>query len=384
MLSVIERGEVYDAGQAERSDDRCCAFPALLQTSDGALLCCFKVGPAKVSSYDRLLLKRSVDGGRTWQLWAQDFPTAYAGVPGSLCAGYLCEPTPGRLLMSQHWIDRRDPSLPLSNPKTGGVLPMKWLLSESGDGGRQWSAPREISLLPHLGTNPTCAIIRLNTGELMQAYESWRPWDASTGAQSANVKFSSDEGANWSAPATLARDPQGQRYYWDNRVTRQPGTGRLLAALWTHDSTVGQDLPLHLAWGSPDGRTWAAPQTTPFAGQVTAPLFLDEQTLLLAYVHRQDPPGLRVAVSRDAGVHWEQPQVEVFACPGQTQAGIGLSRSDAEYWDDMTRWTFGHPNLVQRSEREALLAYYAPPRQPAPGPNDPPATSIHWVRLRWD
>jgi hypothetical protein len=43
-----------------------------------------------------------------------------------------------------------------------------------------------------------------------------------------------------------------------------------------------------------------------------------------------------------------------------------------DYWQDMARWSFGHPTLCRLDERRVLAAYYAGP---------PNAMSIHWARV---
>lgn len=388
-MKIIDRGLVFDASAAP-GHERCSAFTSLIRLADGKLICGFKCGPEKMCATDRMVLMRSADDGRTWSRQFDGFDTTFDGTPGSYSGGYICEAEPGRLLISLHWIDRSDPALPLSNPETAGVLPMKYLLAESRDAGRSWSAPREVSLAPHPGTNPTGAIVRLHNGQLMLSYESWKEWDAVEGKQSANVKLSADGGATWGEPVTMASDPTQQFYYWDNRVTVQPGTGRPLAALWTHEAPRGIDAPIHLVRGEPDGKRWSVPQPTPIRGQVAAPLFLDEHRLLLVYVHRHDPPSMRAVLSDDAGRTWRLDEEIVLHESGQTkQAGMDRSRNEAEYWDDMTRWTFGHPKAVRLDDGSILVAFYAPPESahdPADSkaqPADAPVPlSIHWVRLQ--
>ena len=292
-MKIIDQGVVFDAASAPLSE-RCSAFTSLLRLHDGTLLCSFNTGPAKISPQDKLILMKSEDDGRTWRRLFDGFETSFEGVPGSLSAGYLCEAEPGRLLVSLQWVDRTDPTLPLSNPETAGVLPMKYLLAESRDGGASWSAPRQIDLAPHPGSNPTDGIRRLTNGQLLMPFESWKDWADVEGEQWAYVKLSADEGATWGASFPLAHDPQGRHYYWDNHVTVLGDTGELLAAFWTHDAQAGKDAAIHLAWGEPDGQRWSAPVSTGIEGQVAEPVSLGGDRLMLVYVHRPDPRALEV------------------------------------------------------------------------------------------
>ena len=79
--------------------------------------------------------------------------------------------------------------------------------------------------------------------------------------------------------------------------TVAPDTGELLAMLWTHDRRAGQDVDIHLAWGSADARRWTPPVSTGIAGQICAPLALGGGRVFAAYVHRHHPPSLCAILS---------------------------------------------------------------------------------------
>ena len=101
-------------------------IPALLATRGGALLaaCEARLGPSDYASV-ALALRRSADGGRSWstvqRLWAGPVPARCIHNPT------LIEAVDGRILLLYGTDYRRI-----------------WMRS-SGDGGRSWSAPRELS-----------------------------------------------------------------------------------------------------------------------------------------------------------------------------------------------------------------------------------------------
>jgi hypothetical protein len=47
-------------------------------------------------------------------------------------------------------------------------------------------------------------------------------------------------------------------------------------------------------------------------------------------------------------------------------------RDFADYWADMSIWTFGHPAPLLLPGGDVLVAYYA---------GDEAAMSVHWVRI---
>jgi len=371
-MKIIDRGLVFDA-EAARANIRCAAFPRPTRLHDGALLCCFNVGPQKLSPEDHLRIMRSTDDGQTWHLLFEDFPTSYNGTPGSLCSGYIFEREPGKLFCSQLWVDRTDPDKPLANPETTGVLPMKCLLSASSDSGRTWSAPMALDTSPCPGSSSTDAIVRLNNGHLLAPFENWREWDETEGTQKANALISKDGGKAWSKPITMASEPEQRLMFWDNRIAKDPDTGELVVMYWTYDQNAGKDVNIHINFGEPDGRMWSVPHDTGIEGQIAAPLPLGNGKLLCAYVHRNDPPSIRVVTSDDMGKTWNVDQtLTVYDSGSGEEAGTDGPRMDADYWEDMYRWTFGHPHAVRLDDSTVLVTFYG---------GEPTALSVHWVKI---
>ncbi len=172
---------------------------------------------------------------------------------------------------------------------------------------------------------------------------------------------------------TVADDPNGARYYWDQRLTARPDTGELVAMFWTHDSSRGQDLDVHLARGSPTGRQWETPVGTGLPGQHCQPISLGGDDLAAVYVHRRDPPGIRIALSRDYGRTWQRSgEVVVYESSAGPEAGARGPREIGDYWSDMIKWRFGHPRGICLPLGEIFVAYYA-------GGDD--TTTVRWARV---
>ena len=78
--------------------------------------------------------------------------------------------------------------------------------------------------------------------------------------------------------------------------------------------------------------------------------------------------------SGDSGSSWpEDASLVVHVHDEQAAISQGPENIDfAEYWEDMGKWSFGHPAMLPLENGEWLLAYYA---------GTPEAMSIHWVRI---
>ena len=145
---------------------------------------------------------------------------------------------------------------------------------------------------------------------------------------------------------------------------------------WTHDRETETDIENHIAWGTPDGRKWSAPSSTGWRGQHCQPVALGGNRLAAVYVHRHDPPSLRIVLSEDFGKTWDRKnEFAFYASPSGTEAGVAGERAFEDFWQDMMTWSFGHPRGVVLPDGDLFIAFYA---------GDGAATSMRWVRLGVD
>jgi hypothetical protein len=376
-FTLRDRGVIFDATDAP-PNCRSCAFTSCIRLADGSLIVAFRNATGRDAPDGRLRIMRSPDEGKTWQTLHPGMTATVEGIEGNLYAGYFTELASGHLIGAFVWVDRSNPALSFVNPVTAGVLPMHNLVAESFDGGATWSPFRLIDLLPHRGASCTGPILKLAKGALALPYESWKEYDdTDPGTHSANLKLSFDRGQTWRHVRTVAGDAAGRRFYWDQRFAVHPGTGLLAVMFWTHDRAAGRDLDNHIAWGSPDGATWTTPIPTGLPGQHCQPIAAGGDRLIAVYVHRQDPPSLRAALSEDFGRTWpREGEVVFYDSRSGTEPGFRAEERDFEdFWQDMMAWRFGHPRGVLLPDGDLFVAFYA---------GDDRATSMCWVRIAID
>ncbi|MFM8986936.1 MAG: sialidase family protein [Planctomycetia bacterium] len=374
---VEERGLIHDTATAP-AERRVAFFTSLAALTNGDVLAGFQVGPDKHAATSTIGLARSHDAGRTWTAIDWRFPAVLDGVPGSLAVAEMVEPEPGRLMLFASWFDRSDPRRPLFDPATSGILPARVLVAESGDGGGTWSDWRTLSTSGLRGSTLTGPVLRWSDGTLAVPFESYRECDEPEPRHhSAWLMTSRDGGRSFDEPLCVARHPEDRVYYWDQRLCAGPRPGEFTALFWTHDLVDQRDLTVHLRRCRLDGAGIAgdAPSALPITGQIAAPLALPDGRLLAFVVDRSRPSTMTLWSSPDGGTSWPATdRLTVYAhdetaALSQGTAGVNF----AAYWEDMGKWTFGHPALLPLADCRVLAAWYA---------GVPGAMSIHSARIR--
>ena len=375
-MRLVDSGVICD-GQAIPDHRRNCAFTTVNRLHDGTILVSGRWGSARDSVDGHACIWATADDGRNWRLRYDGYGKgSWDNTTGEVKGLTSTEPVPGRLTATALWVDRSDPDLPFIHPATQGLLPMRIMHVDSEDGGFTWSPPRRMETTPHLAASPCShAVIRLPGGVLAQPYEQWKEYeDPSPGQPAARLRLSHDGGETWPDFVTVARHPDNALAYWDQRLAIHPVDGRLVATFWTHDFNAGVDIDIHIAFGTPDGRSWTIPRGTGLPGQHCQPLSLGGDRLLAVYPRRRDPPGIVLSISEDFGERWESGRdLLVYDSTAGTEPGARGSRTQTELWGDMERWRFGHPRMVRLSDDEVFVVYYA---------GDDAVKTARWARVR--
>lgn len=377
-IFVVEgRGLIFDAAH-QPPERRIAYFTSLCVLRNGAVLCGFQNGPQKHAATSTIRLCRSTDGARTWELLPFQFQTRINGVSGSLGAAELIETEPGRLLLFATWFDRSDAARPLFDPITEGILRSKQLLAVSTDDGLTWSDWRELRTTNLKGCALTGPVIQWTDGAIAFAFESFKEFDdPRPGRHAAWLTTSHDNGKTFSPPLLVAQHPQHKVYYWDQRLCAGPTPGEFTAMFWTHHLTEKRDLTVHQRHASVQGDAIAGVPVhpTPLPGQIAAPLQIEGGGLLAFVVDRGRPGTMTLWRSPDGGASWPaDDRLVVYVHDERAAVTQGPENIDfSQYWEDMGKWSFGHPALRRLPDGTLLLAWYA---------GDPDCMSLHWARVR--
>jgi hypothetical protein len=376
-LEVEERGLIFDAAQ-QPTESRANAFTSVVRLKSGLLIAGHQSGSAKHAPDATLRLDRSHDEGRTWEPIPFRFQTDLDGIPGSLSSGDIVEISDGRLLLTGTWFDRSDSARPLFDPETQGLLHSRQILSVSYDGGSTWGPWRTIVTPGLTGCAATGPLLRWSDGTIAHAFESYKDFDQpGPSRHAAWLAVSRDDGETFSDFHLVAQHLEHKVYYWDQRLCAGRQPGEYFACFWTHDLVAKTDLNVHLKHGSlgETGHPFSRIQGTTIPGQIGAPLLLEDGRLLVFVVDRHHPGTMTLWSSHDRGLTWpEEENVVVHVHDERAALTQQTSNVDFnEYWDDMLKWSFGHPSLVDLGNGRVLCVFYA---------GTPGCLSIHWARVR--
>ncbi len=375
-MYLEDTGLIFDATTRPASR-RVAAFVTLCPLRSGAFLCGFQLGSHKHDPASTIGLCRSVDGGATWEQLPTRFESTLDGTAGSLGAGEMVEVEPGKLLLISTWLDRSDPERPLFDPVTEGILHAKQLRAFSTDEGESWSAWEPV-VIPGLTGCTNCGpLLKWSNGTIAHAFESYKEFDdPSPGHHGAWLLVSRDGGRTFDAPLLVAQDPRHKAYYWDQRVCTGVGEGEFIGLFWTHDLEQKKDIPVHFRRASlHDNDFRKAPITqTGIPGQISAPLLLEDGRLLAFVVYRGKPSTMTLWQSKDEGATWPRNDaLVVYTHQERARLSQGEREIDyGQYWEDMARWSFGHPAIRPLGNGRVLLAFYA---------GTPDCMSVRWARV---
>jgi hypothetical protein len=354
-LSVVHEGVIFR--NPEPGIRALCAYlPNVVPLRDDELLAFFRLGQAFYSLDGRIGLARTADGGRTWT----DESPALAAVLGgrfTYTAPHATRLRDGSVLLLAQRHRSDDAEALRFNNVTGGMRPVEFVLTHSGDGGRTWSSPHTMDPGTPIAADTPSAVLELPDGTLFLAFETWKNWDDPSPLHIKGFAlFSRDGGLSWGERLDFPSAADGGRMYSHSRYTRL-ADGGIGALQWTQ-SIGGQDnFDLHLVRSDATGRTWSMPQPTGIPAQTSWLADLGDGRMAAAYTERTGmQPGIKVALSEDAGATWDLDRA-LLAWDAVGQQWLGVERRP-DYPASHDNIAFGKPNLAVLPSGDLVVSWW--------------------------
>jgi sialidase-1 len=326
LVPVAEHIVIYrQAGQYS-------AFPSLFNLPDGNLHVRFgaRVSSSHVDPRRESMQYVSKDGGRTWNPTDSDIvdPTWATGPskPGHLVdanahAWRYVEPG-RREEFEQQGIEVRD------SPDGRVTYAYGCYVRTSNDNGVTWQQ-REIPLPPKgliMGFLGPATDLRLDANTLLCSVY---------GRPTANFRFyetwllrSENDGATWDF-LTVAADPEQKRSFGETSIARA-ANGDIIAMMRTEPALGTKMWTAH---STDRGKSWSKATETYLHGHPPHLLTLRDGTMICTYGFRDEPIGIRAALSRDNGRTWLEKDIVSLRADGSGRGGDNGYPLTAELFD---------------------------------------------------
>lgn len=314
------------------------AFPDVARTSNGDLVVVFREGKAHVEPTGRVVLIRSTDEGRTWDVSTK--VTVCDDALNAQNAAIACL-SDGSLIVNICKQECLNPWLEAQGrnwAESQGIISMKFLeswhikgkgiwVSKSFDNGYTWKE-NEQAAFDRGGVRD--AILELpNETLLMTLYASHQE----KRAQSCVLK-SRDKGESWGEISVIAYDSCGKINFEEPALVYLP-TGKIICMM-----RVGlAEGYLYQSDSLDDGNSWSPPSKTDIWGYPAHLLRLKSGKILCTYGYRRPPYGIRACLTNDEGKSWDIENEIVIR-------------------DDGAGGDLGYPSSVELNDGTVFTVYY--------------------------
>ena len=204
----------------------------------------------------------------------------------------------------------------------------------SDDGGKTWQK-QELQLPAHrsLMTYNSSSYVRLSNGTLLHAIYGELKEDTAT--RTFILRSADNGGTWWFLP--LAADPAGTVRFNETALCEN-ADGEVIAMMRSEPPEGGF---LRLSISKDRGITWSPAVETGMWGYPANLIPLHDGRMLCTYGYRQEPMGIRAALSTDGGHTWD------------TENIIVLRNDAAPFGSDL-----GYPISIEKSPGEIFTIYY--------------------------
>ena len=282
-MKLLNFKNVYE-NPLPQLESRQCYFPNLCETDDGTLLCCFHMGQAMEAINCHQYISESRDNGNTWSAPRRMFEDAATPMTESCKLTNIGE---GKIMALGYAYFRDDPSLPLGNPETGGLLPDQVFYSISYDNGKTFEKWTPIEEHWHGHTEASGQVVRLKDGRLATPITGFPLWDGTWGERNCGrLLATADEGKTWNDDTVCMEFPGDNVTCYEQRICVLE-SGTIIDIGW-NESTVDGRLPNHITYSDDNGKTFSKPINTGIMGQASSVTALEDEKFIAIVCRRRD------------------------------------------------------------------------------------------------
>ncbi|MDD3670784.1 MAG: sialidase family protein [Sphaerochaetaceae bacterium] len=300
MSSIKVLDSKIICGQLTSGDSKVSAyFPNVTQMDNGKLLAAFVAGSGMDNIDTTTMVSSSIDGGTTWHAPVKLFEASIKDrVFTDSCK--ITAVGSHTVVAIGYRFFRDDPSVPVGNPDTGGVLPDEVVLLRSDDEAKHFHRPEIIPVSFNEPVEASAPLVVLSNGHWITPIANFMNWDGSTASGLfGRMLRSEDEGLTWDDVTVTLRFPKPHMSVWEQRACEmEPGMVAVIA--WVEDLKNNQLHPNHIAVSNDYGKTFFSPISTGIMGQASSIHYLGNDRVLTLHSIRRDTdrPGLLACIAQ--------------------------------------------------------------------------------------
>ena len=351
-MKVIKSSIIYDNPLPQLKSKQA-LFPSLAELSDGTVAAVYALGEAMESVDQRSVISFSQDGGETWSEPYDIYDKSSYSCPVSE-GSKITALSDGSLISIGYGFERKDESLPIGNPKTGGLLDDFIFISRSTDGGKTFSKLEKVDskMSPH--AEASAPITVLKNGDLITPITAFPDWDGNMHSEMCGrALYSSDGGKSWSDDAVCMRFSSGKITCYEQRMC-QLESGAIIDIAWCEDTESGKRLPNHFTASFDGGKTWTAPESTGILGQASSVCSIGGEKFIAIHAVRRDTerPGIYGYIVDFSERKWNIVD-ELLLWEPNTPV-----MRDSKMADIFAFLKFGQPSAILLSDGDLLMTHW--------------------------
>jgi hypothetical protein len=333
-------------------------FPGIEKLNDGSLICIARDGSSKSSADGVLAVKKSHDGGKTWErAVSPTIQMEHSEPQYEYRVGGISLIKSSHLIAVFARVDRTSHPESLFNAENDGMLHIETWTAHSYDHGESWIEHKEVKsdvIKDELVLDTACLVIDENT--IAIPCETWKGWDGvfKGEGQMPLMLMSYDGGRNFTETVVFGKECIGRDNMWDQRVCIT-NSGKIVCLIWTHDIIEDKDINAHAVFSEDGARTWSQLKSTPISSQIFAPCALGNDIILGVYNDRGTVPGLKAVLNYNDGRDWDIESIMTIHSPQKPK--ISNNENDS-FFLEVNNYSFGGPNIVRLDDHTAFAVLY--------------------------
>lgn len=329
------------------------AFPGLCVLGDGKIIVAHKIGEAFESVDGTTHISVSCDGGRSFSEPRAAFDKSGFSIPVSDNGKPTLLPD-GRIAIIGYMFYREDPTLPLGNPKTGGLLPDDVYISFSEDGGESFGEMNIIKTSFGQSTEASAPLTVLADGSIATPITGFGNWDGVRESRNCGRLLRSFDGGKTFDDSVICTAFEGDNVTCYEQRMCQTKNGTIAVISWNENLVTGERMNNHITISTDNGKSFSAPIDTGIRGQASSIVALDGDKVMTIHAVRRDTrePGIYAAIADLSGGEWKLESIE------RIWASDRPVTPDMHMADIFAYMKFGQPSGYVTDDGKLLLYHW--------------------------